>query len=223
MALGVRRYRSVVTEVRADFLAAAEVAAELLRTDAVAAAWATPSVLPKFSVAGLAGHLAFQILAIPRIVAQPVPVEPVIPLTEHYRRVAWVNAGIDDEINVSIRAGGDAEAAEGAAALVAQVDSMLAKLTGSLADEPNRSVRLGFWGPWSLTLDDMLLARTMELVVHSDDLAVSVGSPTPEFPSGPFNAVLDLLSRLAVGRHGQAAVLRALSRRERAPDTIVAF
>ena len=212
-----------MSEIRADFLAAARVAADLLHNDAVAAAWTEPSALPKFSVGGLAGHLAFQILAIPRILAQPVPSEPVIPLLEHYQRVAWVNAGIDDQINVSIRAGGEQEAAEGPAELAAQVDSMLDRLSDGLAAEPNRPVRIAFWGPWSLTLDDMLLARTMELVVHSDDLAVSVGSAPPEFPSGPFEGVIDLLSRLAVVRHGQAAVVRALSRRERAPDTIVAF
>jgi len=212
-----------VSEVRDDFLAAARIAADLLRREAVAAAWSQPSALPEFSVRGLAGHLAFQILAIPRIVAAPVPAEPTISLLEHYQRVAWVGAGVDDEINVNIRDGGEREAAEGPAALAAHVDSTLKELSDSLAGEPNRPVRIAFWGPWSLTLDDMLLARTMELVVHSDDLAVSVGIASPEFPGGPFNAVLDLLSRLAVARHGQVAVLRALSRAERAPDTIVAF
>jgi hypothetical protein len=35
--------------------------------------------------------------------------------------------------------------------------------------------------------------------------------------------VIDLLARLAVRRHGPTAVLRALSRAERAPGTISAF
>lgn len=208
---------------RADFLSAARIAADLLRREAVAAAWDEPSALPEFSVRGLAGHLAFQILAIPRIIAAPLPSEPIIPLVEHYSRVAWVGAGVDDEINVNIRAGGEVEAAEGPAALVTQVQAVLKELSDSLAAEPNRPVRIAFWGPWSLSLDDMLLARTMELVVHSDDLAVSVGIATPEFPSGPYEAVIDLLSRLAVRRHGQPAVVRALSRAERAPHSIVAF
>ncbi|WP_067834054.1 hypothetical protein [Nocardia lijiangensis] len=42
---------------------------------------------------------------------------------------------------------------------------------------------------------------------------------TPLFPSQVFEPVLDLLSRLGVVRHGQSAVLRALSRAERAPET----
>ena len=212
-----------MTGTREDFLSAARVAAELLRKEAVAAAWTEPSALPEFSVGGLAGHLAFQILAVPRILAEPVPTEPVVSLLEHYQRVAWVDAGINDEINVRIRAGGDQEAADGPAALAARVDSVVKELTDGLLAEPNRPVRIAFWGPWSLTLDDMLIARTMELVVHSDDLAVSVGIATPEFPAGPFETVLDLLARLAVRRHGPTAVLRALSRAERAPNTIVAF
>lgn len=51
---------------------------------------------------------------------------------------------------------------------------------------------------------------------HTDDLAVSVGGPTPEFPREIFAPVRDLLLRLAVGRHGQSAVLGTLTRRERA-------
>jgi hypothetical protein len=34
-------------------------------------------------------------------------------------------------------------------------------------------------GDWGLTVDDSLLTRVMELIVHTDDLAVSLGVPTP--------------------------------------------
>jgi hypothetical protein len=59
--------------------------------------------------------------------------------------------------------------------------------------------------------------------VHSDDLAVSIGVQTPAFPPRVVTPVLGLLTALAVTRHGQTAVLRGLSRRERAPETISAF
>ena len=61
------------------------------------------------------------------------------------------------------------------------------------------------------------------MVVHSDDLAASVGLPTPEFPDDVLVPVLDLLTRVAVRRHGQAAVVRALSRPQRAPASVSAF
>jgi hypothetical protein len=63
----------------------------------------------------------------------------------------------------------------------------------------------------------------MELLVHCDDLAVSADIATPEQPDVAVKLVIDLLSRLAVRRHGATAVLRTLSRAERAPGTIAAF
>jgi hypothetical protein len=60
-------------------------------------------------------------------------------------------------------------------------------------------------------------------VIHIDDLAVSVHTPPPQLPDEATDTVLVLLTRLAVRRHGTAAVLRALSRKERAPATIAAF
>ena len=79
------------------------------------------------------------------------------------------------------------------------------------------------WVGWALTLDDFLTTRTMELAVHLDDLAVSVGHPAPDLPDAAFEPVLTLLARLAARRHGQAAMLRALARSERAPAAINAI
>jgi hypothetical protein len=70
---------------------------------------------------------------------------------------------------------------------------------------------------WALTLDDFLLTRLVEVAVHVGDPAVSVGLPTPPLPADVTGPVLDLLARLAVRRHGPVAVLRALTRVERAP------
>jgi uncharacterized protein (TIGR03083 family) len=212
-----------MTSTRDDFLSTARSAADLMREPAVAAAWSSPSALQEFSVGGLAGHLAYQILAVPQALTGPVPQEQTISLLEHYGRVQWIGAGIDDEINVRIRRGGEEAAAEGPAALAARVDSALDELTESLASTADRPVRIPLWGPWSLMLDDLLITRMMELAVHSDDLAVSVGIATPALPPHAVDTVIDLLSRLAVRRHGPTAILRALSRSERAPATIAAF
>jgi hypothetical protein len=78
-------------------------------------------------------------------------------------------------------------------------------------------------GPWALTLDDFLITRMMEIAVHSDDLACSVGVDTPELPDAVLGPVFDLLTALSVRRHGPTALLRALSRAERAPATVAAF
>jgi hypothetical protein len=79
------------------------------------------------------------------------------------------------------------------------------------------------WGPWALMLDDLLITRMLEIAVHGDDLAHSTGLPTPALSADVADTVVVLLSRLAARRHGTTAVLRALSRAERAPTTITAF
>ncbi|MEV6984790.1 maleylpyruvate isomerase N-terminal domain-containing protein [Sphaerisporangium sp. NPDC051017] len=213
-----------MSRVREDYLATARSAAGLLREPAVAAAWDGPSALAEFRVSGLAGHLAYQVLALPPILAGPEAREETISLLEHYGRAQWNGAPVDDEFNVRIRDGGEEVAAEGPAAMAARVDQVIEELAARLpAVAADRPVRIPLWGPWSLTLEDLLVTRMMELAVHSDDLAVSVGIPAPPLPLGAVDAVVVLLSRLAVRRHGPTNVLRALSRAERAPALINAI
>ncbi|MEU6808231.1 hypothetical protein ABZ920_04320 [Streptomyces sp. NPDC046831] len=50
----------------------------------------------------------------------------------------------------------------------------------------------------------------MERVVHADGLVCSVGLPAPVLPERVTAPVVDLLTRLAVRRHGAVAVVRAL-------------
>jgi hypothetical protein len=211
-----------MTTVRQAYLEAAETVVALLRDPAVAAAWDRPSALAEFTVSGLAGHLAGQLLAVPDVLATPVPDKPPAPLLDHYTRSTWIDAGLDSATNVKIRAGGDANAAEGAAALLARTTDALTALRAALAAESaDRVVHLT--GRWSLTLDDYLTTRLLEIAVHDDDLAVSVGLPTPELPAAALDPVFALLTTLSVRKHGAPAVLRALARAERAPSSITAI
>jgi Mycothiol maleylpyruvate isomerase N-terminal domain len=214
-----------VTPTRDAFVEAAASAAGLLRDPAVAASWDSASVLNEFSVAGLAGHLARQVLAVPRVLEQPVPADQPVSLADHYARVSWIDAALDDEANTEIRRGGEDEAAAagGAAALAAATGAAVETLRMTLPAEPAGRLVRPSWVSWTLGLDDFLITRMMEIAVHSDDLALSVGVVTPALPSAVLDPVLSLLSGLAVRRHGPTAVLRALSRSERAPATIAAF
>lgn len=212
-----------MTNTRADFLATARSAVPLLREPAVAAAWSEPSALPKMSVGALAGHLAFQILIVPDVLTAPPATEPVVPVLGHYERSAWVGADLDDAVNAGIREGSEQSAAVGAEALTARADAAIQTLARDLPTAANHPVHLPFWGSWALTLDDLLVTRMMELAVHSDDLAVSVGVPTPALPDDAAATVIDLLTGLAVRRHGPTPLIRAFSRAERSPATIAAF
>lgn len=208
---------------RRAYLEAAERAAVLLGDPAVAAAWAEPSALPKLSVRGLAGHLARQVTRVPGVVAAPASGAQPIGLLGHYSHSSWVTAGIDDEPNVSVRTQGEAEAPHGPAELAERVAAVVADLRETLPAEPADRVVVLPWTGWALSLDDFLTTRTLEIAVHLDDLAVSVGVPTPELPESAVDTVVTLLARLSVRRHGATAVLRALSRAERAPATIAAI
>lgn len=214
-----------MTSTRDAFVQAAASAAALLRDPAVAASWDCASALDEFRVAGLAGHLARQVLAVPRVLAQPVPADQPVSLADHYARVSWIDAGLDDEANAEIRRSGenDAAAAGGADALAASTSAAVDALRTTLPAEPAGRLVRPSWVSWTLTLDDFLITRMMEIAVHSDDLAVSVGVAAPPLPAAVLDPVLGLLTRLAVRRHGPTAVLRALSRSERAPATISAF
>lgn len=68
-----------------------------------------------------------------------------------------------------------------------------------------------------MSLDDYPVTRMMELVIHTDDLATSAGVAPPVFSSDATNPVIDRLVETARRRHGDRAVLMALSRRERDP------
>ena len=146
----------------------------------------------------------------------------MISLREYYLdRVTWLDAGVDGAVNIRIRKAGEASGADGHAALHARVREAAGRLAPDLAAAPaRRPIRTPSWGDRSLELDDFLLTRLMELVVHADDLACSVGLPTPEFPEEVTAPVVELLARLAVRRHGVTDVVRALSRAERAPASI---
>jgi hypothetical protein len=209
--------------IRAAFLDASSAAAALLRDPALAERWSTPSALPGFTVGGLARHLANQVTrTVTLLEAPPGDDEAVVPVLDHFTGSGWVTSGRDGEGNVLIRIRGE----EGAAGispedLAAEVDAAVAELRTTVpAQHEERIVDIG---KWALRIDDFLLTRVLELVVHLDDLAVSVDVPTPPLPPAAVDATVELLGRLAVWRHGALPVLRALTRQERAPGSIAAL
>ncbi|MFG3254515.1 maleylpyruvate isomerase N-terminal domain-containing protein [Streptomyces sp. NPDC048172] len=210
------------SEIRDGYLTAAESALELLRARAVAEAWEEPSALEGYSVGGLAAHLANQILQVPEV--EPTAPGTPVPVLEHFTRAPWF--GRDDtarEVNDAIRTAGEDAGRDGPAALVARTAAALEEVRARVDAAPDDLVVHLPRAGWDLTYDDFLLTRLMELAVHADDLAVSVRVPTPGLPEPALLAVTDLLSRLAVRRHGALPVLRALSRTERAPGSVSAF
>ena len=207
------------------YLEAARSAVGLLERPEVADAWGRPSALEGMTVGALAVHLASEVLLVQNAWRDPArrSQDEPIPLLEHYRRSAWVTGGPDHEANVGIRESAEQAASPGPAAMLADVRVALADLEGLREGTRQPEVVQMSWWAWSLSWEDFLVTRMMEIVVHSDDLAVSLDVEPPELPGAVLEPVLSLLVGVATLRHGQAAVVRALSRAERAPASIAAF
>jgi hypothetical protein len=207
--------------MRDAYLEAAASAVTLLHDPAVAARWSEPSALDGFTVGGLAEHLGQQLFNVSAALAAPLSDDVErIALLDHYTRVPWLGSPIDSAANTAIREHGETAAAAGPQVLLSRVDAELAALRSGLPAVSVEHVLLP-WTGWALRFDDLLVTRMMEIAVHSDDLAVSVDVPTPALPPEVLGPVVALLTSLAVHTHGATALLRALTRRERAPESIV--
>lgn len=214
-----------MTDTTDAYLVLAASAVDLLAHPAVAASWDRPSALVEFSVGGLATHLAFQIIRVPGVLVAPPPPASadLLDVDEHYARSLWVSAPADGDVNRGIRAAADEKAASGAAAIAREARAALADIQLILPGEAPRRPVLLPWSGWSLSLEGYLHTRALELLVHADDLATSVGIDTPEVPAEAARIVIDTLVTLSLRQHGVTPVLRALSRRERAPVSIAAI
>jgi hypothetical protein len=204
-----------------SFPLAARIAADLALRPEVASHWSDESACAGMTVGALARHLVSQWANVVRLLRAPGGEDP-ITVWEHYERATWAHTTLDDDANAGIREGSEELAAEGAEVMHALVGELAPELDAALAAGRTGSVLIP-WQGWSLSVDDFLLTRAMEVVVHSDDLAASVGLETPTFPEDVVGPVLDLLTGLSVRRHGSTALVRTLTRPQRAPSSVTAF
>lgn len=207
------------------YLTLAASANALLEDPAVERAWALPSALSEFSVSGLATHMSFQVTRVPGVLLSgpPPPSAPLVSLDDHYAKSLWVGAAVDSDVNRNVRSAAQEKADEGVDAVRHAAVAALAEIRLILPGEPPERPVFLPWAGWSLTLGDYLRTRCLELLVHSDDLAISVGIDTPVVPPEAARNVINTLVALSIRKHGVTALLRALSRRERAPRTIAAI
>jgi hypothetical protein len=205
------------------FLGAVDQSWALASSTQVRAAWREESACAGMTVGGLAHHLLNQAGNTARALRAAPGDQAPITIAEHYARAAWVRAEPEDQVNVDIREGDNARAEAGPDAVLDAARELVDALPALLAQAREPDVIHIPWQGWSLTTEDFLTTRMMEMVVHGDDLAASVGLVTPVYADGVIEPVLALLTSVAVSRHGQTAVVRALSRPQRAPVSVSAF
>ena len=113
-------------------------------------------------------------------------------------------------------------ASQGHAAVTTELDRLLAALSERLVAERGDR-RVAMLDRITMRLDDYLVTRIVELTVHADDLSTSVGL-APTLPPAALASAVQALVDIARVRHGDLAVLRALSRRERqTPEILCVF
>ncbi len=200
-------------DVRDLFLDSLARTRPLLASDELTRAWDRPSLLAELSVAGLAGHLVRAAVSVERYLDADEPAATPIGPDDYYHVLA-LPPDPDHEMNRAIRDRGLDAAAAGPAALLELFDGSVATLRDRFAAE-GADRRLTVVAGLVLTLDGYLVTRLVELLVHADDLAQSLRVATPDYPPEAHATARDCLIGVAVLGHGDLAVLRALTRRER--------
>jgi hypothetical protein len=197
------------------FLDAASTALHLLERRELAEHWAQGSVLQQFSVAALAGHLLRGMITVEQYLDGAEPGGPGISAASYFSTMIG-SADINDPASQAVRTRGDEAAAGGPAALASEARAALERLSSRLGGVGSGR-RLRVAAGLVMTLDEYLRTRVVELVVHADDLAVSVGVELQPPQPATCKIAIDVLVDVACLRHGDLAVLRALARRERDP------
>jgi Mycothiol maleylpyruvate isomerase N-terminal domain len=185
----------------------------MLRAEPLGARWHAPSVLEQWSNAGLAGHLARSPFNLERAVGNLAGNSEALDAVAYY---AFADPEPPDSpVGRRIREFGDEEAAAGQSVLAQRFADSIEALRRKATPLPV-GTRVNMFGR-VLTVDECAVACLLELVVHADDLAASVGVRPPPFSEPIVDLATTTLSRIARIRHGDYAVLRTLSRAERAP------
>jgi uncharacterized protein (TIGR03083 family) len=213
-----------VNERRATYLACADIAVAFLETPALDNAWARPSTLEGYTSGALAGHLLRGLLTVEQYLASatPGPGDAALDAATYFRRALGDEHPVTSSLHEGVRARSAELAGADAGALRARAVALLAGLHERLPAAPE-DLCVTVFGGMSMALDDYLDTRVVELLVHLDDLAASLGLDMPPVPPRAGQRAIAVLADLAARRHGLPAVLRTFARAERAPGSISAL
>jgi uncharacterized protein (TIGR03083 family) len=206
------------------FFSACELGLGVVGSEQVAERWEDDSALDGFSVGAIAAHLYTAIRRLESALAQPEPTAPrvVARIADFYgpNRIDD-SAHLDDAFHVAIRAEGAERAGQGPGTVAEELEALIGRLRARLAGQSmTRLVPVLRIEGGAARLSDYLRTRVVELLVHADDLAASVGIEI-EPPPDTVSSALTVFLELAGARSGDVAVLRAFTRREQTdPETL---
>lgn len=182
----------------------AVVFAGLVRAPAVVDGWTAPSALEGYTVGGIAGHVLSLFVGLQaRLDSGPGSVSAV-GLTD------WYGQALAPAVHTGLMEVGEDLAAAGPAAVADQLEQTGAELGDRLrAASPDVLIPLASFPGAGVPLDAFLRTRFVEIVVHADDVAASVGLPCPTFPSPAWSLAAGVITETVqpVG-DDPAAILR---------------
>lgn len=201
------------------FLGAADAARRLLDVEGMAERWEEPSSLDRMTIGELTAHLSRAATLVARYL--DTPAEPPYRDAAGYffALVPVADTDLDSDLAVAVRDRARQEAGPGLDTVRRTWDEARADLSQRL-DPAVLDRGISVLGS-AIRLGDYLTTRLVELVVHADDLAVSLGEPTPDFSAAATEAVTACLTALAALRSSPLEVIRAMTRRERAEADVL--
>jgi len=196
---------------------------ELVSRPEVADKWFEPSALERMSVGAVASHGLGNLEQVLDNCERPEPATPRFLGIVEYTRSARLEMREDLDRFVGhtmIIEGAERVASKGPGPVIERAAEWLEQLRWMLpAQDPDKHVYLPRLPPMAGPLAMMVANRCNELIVHMDDVAVSVGLPTP--PIRPEAAAMALTVLVSVSRkvNTDLELIRAMARAERAkPD-----
>jgi hypothetical protein len=165
------------------------------------------------TIGELCAHLARGVLQVESYLAAPLPDAPsIVDAVVYYARLEGT-AEPESALNLGVRARSTETAGLGPDALRKNTERALTNLRQAFAIAGNPLIAITIHPGEAMLLDEYLRTRCVELTVHSEDLALSLGLTAR--PTAAASVAVDVLLGAARDRWGDVAVLRALTRRER--------
>ena len=219
----------MTARVRDTFLEMIDLAVEMLAQPALRTRWPDASALEGYTCGALAGHLVRSLLTVDTYLDDPVVPEstarleqPPLDAATYFDRALGDHDPFTSSMHIAVRERSAELGGSDAGDLYARASALRDRLRRRLPAQPSdASIRV--IGGLVMRVDDYLDTRIVELAVHLDDLAVSLEVPTPAYPDDASRRAVAVMAELARRRRGDLAVLRALTRTERATGPISAL
>jgi hypothetical protein len=132
--------------------------------------------------------------------------------------LSWVPADPEDAAHAQVRQVAGTQAAKGLDDLIERAISGLDTVESMVASvDPDRALAFPWVPSLSMTAREFFRSRILELVVHVDDVARSIGEPDIPLNTDAITTACHVATDINVVRHGPVPVVRALCRPERSP------